>query len=79
MNKEKIEKYLKEHQFDYEWNDKEHYLKIHKLGINWLVGYYELEYNILIELNINEFFKIVTQNPGSKVLLFKEDGLYCMS
>ena len=41
----KIEEYLKKHQFDFEWNDEEQFLKIHKLGINWLCEYCELLYN----------------------------------
>lgn len=78
MNEEKkfkIEKYLKKHQFDFEWNNKKQFLKIHKLGINWLIEYYDLIYNNLVDTNINKFFKILTKKQGTKVLLIEKNNI----
>lgn len=75
----KIEEYLKKHQFDFEWNDEEQFLKIHKLGTNWFVEYYELLYNNLLDINIDEFFKIKTEKQGSKVLLTTNGILYSIN
>ena len=75
----KIEKYLKKHQFDFEWNDEEQFLKIHKLGINWFVEYYELLYNNLLNINIDEFFKIKTEKQGTKALVTTNGILYSVN
>lgn len=74
-----IEDYLKKHQFDFEWNDEEQFLKIHKLGINWFCEYYELLYNNLLDIDIDEFFKIKTEQPGTKVLLTTNGILYSVN
>ena len=71
----KIEKYLKKHQFDFEWNDEEQFLKIHKLCINWLCEYCELLYNNLLDIDIDEFFKILTKKQGTKVLLIEKNNI----
>lgn len=44
-----------------------------------MVGYYDLAYNILVDININEFFKIVTENPGTKVLFTTRGVLYSIN
>lgn len=82
VNKEKkfkIEEYLKKHQFYFEWNDEEQFLKIHKFGTNWFVEYYELLYNNLLDINIDKFFKIKTEKQGSKVLVTTNGILYSVN
>ena len=75
----KIEGYLKKHQFDFKWNNEEQFLKIHKLGINWLVEYYDLLYNNLLDTNIDEFFKIITEKQGTKMLVTTNGILYSIN
>lgn len=73
MQKAKIENWLKEHQFEYEWNNKRKYLAIIKFKC-WLIPYYELENNILVDINLSEFFKNFIENNNGYVKNYEKDN-----
>lgn len=71
MNKEEIEKHLKEHQFEYRWH--KDYLFIKKLGIGWKTPLFEFEYGVT---PIGVIIDSYTSKPGNSVKFEKDDYLY---